>query len=100
MFQLSEFSVTRGCTTNMLTSCYQPCVTFCRSLVKTAPVLAGDGAESCYESFAPTRWSTLLQAGSSATVSAHAFNALPNFAKFIRAHSIHFYANEDGESHV
>jgi len=44
--------------------------------VKTAPVPPGDGAESRYESFASTRWSIVLEAGNSATVSAHAFNAL------------------------
>ena len=33
-------------------------------------------AESRYESFASTRWSIVLEAGNSATVSAHAFNAL------------------------
>jgi RNA polymerase sigma-70 factor (ECF subfamily) len=42
--------------------------------VKPAP--ADREAESRYESFAPTRWSIVLEAGNSATVSAHAFNAL------------------------
>jgi len=54
----------------------EPRVTYCHSLVKTAPVPPGGGAESRYESFAPTRWSIVLEAGNSATVSAHAFNAL------------------------
>src|SRR5215472_16948822 len=49
---------------------------YCRSRVKTAPVSGGGGAESRYESFASTRWSIVLEAGNSATVSAHAFNAL------------------------
>jgi RNA polymerase sigma factor (sigma-70 family) len=44
--------------------------------VKKAPVPPGGGAESRYESFASTRWSMVLEAGNSATVSAHAFNAL------------------------
>ena len=44
--------------------------------MKTAPVPRGGGAESRYESFASTRWSIVLEAGNSATVSVHAFNAL------------------------
>jgi RNA polymerase sigma-70 factor (ECF subfamily) len=44
--------------------------------VKKAPVPPRGEAESRYESFAPTRWSIVLEAGNSATVSAHAFNAL------------------------
>jgi RNA polymerase sigma factor (sigma-70 family) len=50
-------------------------ITYYHSLVKTAPVPRG-GAESRYESFASTRWSIVLEAGNSATVSVHAFNAL------------------------
>ena len=44
--------------------------------MKTSPVPPRGEAESRYESFASTRWSIVLQAGNSATVSAHAFNAL------------------------
>jgi RNA polymerase sigma factor (sigma-70 family) len=44
--------------------------------VNTAPVPPGGGVESRYESFASTRWSIVMQAGNSATVSGHAFNAL------------------------
>ena len=54
----------------------KPHATYSCSIVKTAPVPPGGGAESRYESFASTRWSMVLQAGNSATVSAHAFNAL------------------------
>jgi len=57
-------------------SCHEAGVTYCRSHVKTAPVPPGGGAESRYVSFASTRWSIVLEAGNSATVSAHAFNAL------------------------
>jgi len=46
------------------------------SHVKAAPVPPRGEAESRYESFASTRWSIVLEAGNSATVSAHAFNAL------------------------
>src|SRR5215475_15262932 len=51
-------------------------VTYCYLLVKTAPVPPGSGTESRFELFASTRWSMVLEAGNSATVSAHAFNAL------------------------
>ena len=51
-------------------------VTYCRSHVKTSPMPPRGEAESRYESFASTRWSIVLEAGDSATVSAHAFNAL------------------------
>jgi RNA polymerase sigma factor (sigma-70 family) len=44
--------------------------------VKAAPVPPRGEAESRYESFASTRWSIVIEAGNSATVSAHAFNAL------------------------
>jgi RNA polymerase sigma-70 factor (ECF subfamily) len=44
--------------------------------VKAAPDPPRGEAESRYESFASTRWSIVLEAGNSATVSAHAFNAL------------------------
>ncbi len=46
------------------------------SHVKAAPVPPRGEAESRYESFASTRWSIVIEAGNSATVSAHAFNAL------------------------
>src|SRR5204863_1016870 len=46
------------------------------SHVKAAPVPPRGEAESRYESFASTRWTMVLEAGNSATVSAHAFNAL------------------------
>src|SRR5262245_56750908 len=65
-----------GDSRKLLVSCHEAGVTYCRSHVKTAPVPPGGGAESRYESFAPTRWSIVLEAGNSATVSAHAFNAL------------------------
>jgi RNA polymerase sigma factor (sigma-70 family) len=54
----------------------KPRVTYCRSHVKTVPVSPRGEAESRYESFATTRWSIVLEAGNSATVSSHAFNAL------------------------
>ena len=44
--------------------------------MKTAPVPPDSPAESRDESFASTRWTIVLEAGDSATVSAHAFNAL------------------------
>ena len=46
------------------------------SHVKAAPDPPRGEAESRYESFASTRWSIVIEAGNSATVSAHAFNAL------------------------
>src|SRR5882724_3014396 len=46
------------------------------SHVKAAPIPPRGEAESRYESFASTRWSIVIEAGNSATVSAHAFNAL------------------------
>ena len=54
----------------------KPRVTYCLSPVKTAPIPPRGEAESRYESFASTRWSIVIEAGNSATVSAHAFNAL------------------------
>jgi len=51
-------------------------ITYYRSHVKAAPVPPRGAAESRYESFASTRWSVVLEAGNSATVSIHAFNAL------------------------
>jgi RNA polymerase sigma factor (sigma-70 family) len=44
--------------------------------VKTAPVPPRREAEGRDELFASTRWTMVLEAGNSATVSAHAFNAL------------------------
>lgn len=44
--------------------------------MKAAPDPPRGEAESRYESFASTRWSIVLEAGNSATISAHAFNAL------------------------
>ncbi len=44
--------------------------------MKAAPGPPRGEAESRYESFASTRWSIVLEAGNSATVSVHAFNAL------------------------
>ena len=46
------------------------------SHVKAAPIPPRGEAESRYESFASTRWSIVIEAGNSATVFAHAFNAL------------------------
>src|SRR5437879_9663545 len=44
--------------------------------VKTAAVPPGREAESCDESFASTRWAMVIEAGDSATASAHALKAL------------------------
>ena len=44
--------------------------------VKTAPVPLGHEAESRDELFASTRWTMVLEAGDSATASAHALSAL------------------------
>jgi RNA polymerase sigma factor (sigma-70 family) len=49
--------------------------------VKTTPVPPRGDAGSRYESFASTRWSIVLEAGNSATVSAHAFHALSELCR-------------------
>src|SRR5260370_17472515 len=67
----------RGCTgPSCLCLATKPPVTYGRSYVKAAPVPPRGEAESRYESFASTRWSIVIEAGNSGTVSAHAFNAL------------------------
>jgi RNA polymerase sigma-70 factor (ECF subfamily) len=59
----------------------EPRVTYGCTHVKTAPDPRGGEAESRYEPFASTRWSIVLEAGNSATVSAHAFNALSELCR-------------------
>jgi RNA polymerase sigma-70 factor (ECF subfamily) len=62
--------------------------------VKTAPVPGGGGAESRYESFASTRWSIVLEAGNSATVSVHAFNALSELCQIYWRPLYSFYGDK------
>jgi RNA polymerase sigma factor (sigma-70 family) len=49
--------------------------------VKTAPVPPDRGAERLNESFASTRWTVVLEAGDSATASAHALSALSELCR-------------------
>jgi hypothetical protein len=49
--------------------------------VKTAPVPPHRAAERRNESFASTRWTVVLEAGDSATASAHALNALSELCR-------------------
>src|ERR1700730_9963256 len=51
------------------------------SHVKAAPIPPRGEAESRDESFASTRWSIVIEAGNSATVSAHAFDALSDLCQ-------------------
>jgi RNA polymerase sigma factor (sigma-70 family) len=70
--------------------------------VKTAPVPPRGEAESRGELFASTRWTVVLEAGDSATASAHALNALSELCQiywrplyaFLRKHG---YGSEDAQ---